>query len=77
MSWAARISTNLQEVKLIFNPVTHVGTKQFIEANYQQIKQLNPRLPFMVRPHPDAKESLMICRYGESIYRNYLSNLIF
>ena len=65
MSWIARISTNMQEIKFIFNPTisSHIGASNFLSSNYDQIKRFNPRLPVMVRPHADTPKATMTCRY--------------
>lgn len=65
MSWVARFSTNMQEIRFVFNPSVHTGTSKFIETNYHTIKKLNPRFPFLVRENPGVAKSIMTCRFGK------------
>lgn len=39
------------------------GARRFLTSHYQQIKRLNPKLPFLVR-HSYADEPRFIVRYG-------------
>eukprot|EP01125_Pyxidicula_operculata_P021858 TRINITY_DN8706_c0_g1_i1.p1 TRINITY_DN8706_c0_g1~~TRINITY_DN8706_c0_g1_i1.p1 ORF type:complete len:134 (+),score=34.58 TRINITY_DN8706_c0_g1_i1:23-424(+) len=77
MSWLARLSTNMQEVRLVLcaRSESSRGARLFIEKNYQQIKRLNPKLPFHVRHGIDVSPRI-IARYdyGGEAHRE-LANL--
>lgn len=72
MSWVARFSTNMQEIRFVFNPTVHTGTSKFIENNYHTIKRLNPRFPFLVRENPGVAKSIMTCRFGKFLLSSFL-----
>jgi len=51
MSWRGRLSSNFKEIRFVFNPQSQDsrGVFSFIHSNYQELKALNPLLPFVVR----------------------------
>jgi len=65
MSWLARLSTSMQEVRIVYaaSKPHSAGTIRFIKKHYQQIKRLNPRLPFLVRPHEEVPKPELFARY--------------
>eukprot|EP01127_Copromyxa_protea_P003430 TRINITY_DN13246_c0_g1_i1.p1 TRINITY_DN13246_c0_g1~~TRINITY_DN13246_c0_g1_i1.p1 ORF type:complete len:138 (+),score=26.31 TRINITY_DN13246_c0_g1_i1:23-415(+) len=65
MSWLARLSTNVREIRVYYNPAkaSSHGTREFISTSYNQIKRLNPNLPFLVRPGGQIEEAKIIARY--------------
>lgn len=67
MSWKAFLSRNLQSVKFMACPTapSSEGVRSFWINNYNEIKHLNPRFPFMLRANPDADPYVLI-EYGAS-----------
>jgi len=66
MSWIARLSTNCQEIRLLYHPhkACSAGARSFLDLNYVQIKRLNPRLPFTVRPYTNELQTpTLIARF--------------
>eukprot|EP01121_Diplochlamys_sp_Union-15-3_P006757 TRINITY_DN1727_c1_g1_i1.p1 TRINITY_DN1727_c1_g1~~TRINITY_DN1727_c1_g1_i1.p1 ORF type:complete len:133 (+),score=20.85 TRINITY_DN1727_c1_g1_i1:48-446(+) len=81
MSWRARLSRNLQEIRILFNTRVSgnetlpaedsVGVVNFINKNYAELKHLNPRLPILIRNGPDATPRLWArYDYGAEAYRD-------
>jgi len=71
MSWRARLSTNLQEMRFHFCPVSagSTGLRAFLEDNFYVVRKLNPRFPFLVREGDGAKAQV-IARYDWNEQRN-------
>jgi len=69
MSWIARLSNSMQELKLVYPVKKPSGrsARRFLEAHYPQIKRLNPRLPFLVRSDEDADTVTLTARYDYGI----------
>lgn len=55
MSWRARISRNLDEIRFHFCGHSKSGShvRSFLENNYHDLKKLNPMFPFLIREHED------------------------
>jgi len=64
MSWRARLSTNLQEMRFHFCPVApgSSGLRTFIQDNFYVVRKLNPRFPFLLR-EGDGVKAAVIARY--------------
>eukprot|EP01091_Cochliopodium_minus_P002196 TRINITY_DN12080_c0_g1_i1.p1 TRINITY_DN12080_c0_g1~~TRINITY_DN12080_c0_g1_i1.p1 ORF type:complete len:121 (-),score=14.63 TRINITY_DN12080_c0_g1_i1:46-408(-) len=62
MSWKARLSTNLQEVRVFYsvNNLKHKGVVDWLNKGYPEFKQLNPRLPFLIREAVKAPAQLWV-----------------
>mmetsp|Transcript_126406 Transcript_126406/g.188630 ORF Transcript_126406/g.188630 Transcript_126406/m.188630 type:complete len:123 (+) Transcript_126406:22-390(+) len=63
-SWLARMSTNIQELRIIMCPKGEgsAGMREFLQNRYHWIKALNPKLPILVRTGETAQAN-MYCRY--------------
>mmetsp|Transcript_32756 Transcript_32756/g.67134 ORF Transcript_32756/g.67134 Transcript_32756/m.67134 type:complete len:114 (+) Transcript_32756:40-381(+) len=64
MSWRAFVSRNVAELRFIVCPTSQssAATRAFYEKNYQTIKMLNPRMPFLIRAADNASPRV-IARY--------------
>uniref|UniRef100_A0A6B2LRF9 Ribosomal protein/NADH dehydrogenase domain-containing protein n=1 Tax=Arcella intermedia TaxID=1963864 RepID=A0A6B2LRF9_9EUKA len=64
MSWIARASTNMREMRLILchASASSSGARKFLDTHYPTIKRLNPQLPFYVRHYPNV-EPRLVARY--------------
>ncbi|ELR14480.1 mitochondrial ribosomal protein l51 / s25 / cib8 domain containing protein [Acanthamoeba castellanii str. Neff] len=56
MSWRARLSTNMQELRFIMCTTSpnSGGVRSFLDSNYAELKKLNPRLPILMRTGEQA-----------------------
>jgi len=61
MSWRARLSTNMQELRLHLCPLApgSEGVRNWIGNNYWELSTLNPRFPLLVRDYNGIKASLI------------------
>jgi len=67
------MSTNMQEVRLTLchRSSSSQGARDFLVKNYQQIKRLNPKLPFLVRHGTDIEPQLVaVYDYGGEANRD-------
>lgn len=73
MSWRAAINRNLQSIRILACPTTapSAAVRSWYSANYAEIKHLNPRFPFLLRPNPEEKPYMFV-EYGESEYKTLL-----
>eukprot|EP01122_Echinamoeba_exundans_P010629 TRINITY_DN4017_c0_g1_i2.p1 TRINITY_DN4017_c0_g1~~TRINITY_DN4017_c0_g1_i2.p1 ORF type:complete len:126 (-),score=32.39 TRINITY_DN4017_c0_g1_i2:188-565(-) len=64
MSWRARLSTNLRELRFLFSESAKhsEGTRRFVENNYSELKALNPKLPFLIRTGTETRP-IVVARY--------------
>lgn len=65
MSWRARLSTTLNEIRVVYcaHSASSAGTRAFIKHNYPDLKALNPGLPIYIRPS-DGADPHIAARYG-------------
>ena len=66
MSWQARLSQNLQELRFVFDSKlsNSKGVADFLSNYYPTLKVLNPRLPILFREQDDCESPELYCRYG-------------
>jgi NADH dehydrogenase (ubiquinone) 1 alpha subcomplex subunit 2 len=57
MSWKARISRNLEEIRVIFCPTSKASlpTRFYFEKNFNELIQLNPGFPLAIRESEDTE----------------------
>jgi len=57
MSWRARLSVSLRELRILHcNSDVSKGVREFLHANYSNLKMLNPNLPILVRSYESPTE---------------------
>lgn len=68
MSWRARLSTSLNELRIVYcaKSPSSTGTRDFIKDNYALLKALNPGLPIYIRPC-DGIEPHVAARYSRGV----------
>eukprot|EP00871_Galdieria_phlegrea_P005971 jgi/Galph1/861/GphlegSOOS_G5620.1 len=71
MSWRARLSHVLEEVRFVYSPKSSEssGVRNFIASNYEELKLLNPGLPIYVRCCEGVKPFLAI-RLSNGFYES-------
>lgn len=69
MSWRARLSKSLNELRIVYCPNTpsSIGTREFVKKYYTDLKVLNPGLPIYIRPADDI-EPHVAARYARGVY---------
>lgn len=65
MSWKARLSRNMQELRVLFCPNSKASlpTRFYFEKNFNEIVQLNPGFAFAIRESEDTEPTLY-AQYG-------------
>mmetsp|Transcript_687 Transcript_687/g.1628 ORF Transcript_687/g.1628 Transcript_687/m.1628 type:complete len:91 (+) Transcript_687:272-544(+) len=65
MSWKARLSVALNELRVVYctKSGSSEGTRDFLKKYYPELKTLNPGLPIYVRPC-DGVDAKVLARYG-------------
>eukprot|EP01087_Luapelamoeba_hula_P023807 TRINITY_DN8837_c0_g1_i1.p2 TRINITY_DN8837_c0_g1~~TRINITY_DN8837_c0_g1_i1.p2 ORF type:complete len:122 (-),score=16.61 TRINITY_DN8837_c0_g1_i1:133-498(-) len=68
MSWRARLSTNMQEMRFHVCPTSasSQGTRDFLTSNWASFRMLNPRFPIFVRDATGLKASVLV-RYDWNV----------
>lgn len=66
MAWRARLSINIRKFQFQYNmeDPSSQGLQNFLKNNYNDLKQLNPNLPFLVRPVEEKTPPVIIADYG-------------
>ncbi|KAF4358102.1 hypothetical protein F8388_009385 [Cannabis sativa] len=70
MAWRGQLSKNLKELRVLFcqsSPASS-ATRAFVEKNYQDLKALNPKLPFLIRECRGVEPQLW-ARYDMGVER--------
>ncbi|OQR97854.1 hypothetical protein ACHHYP_09871 [Achlya hypogyna] len=76
MSWRAQISRNVQELRFVACATSESssGLRKFFRRNYNELKMLNPRTPFVYREAEDL-EPFVYARYDWGVEKQvYLNN---
>ncbi|KAF6002233.1 hypothetical protein CCYA_CCYA11G3072 [Cyanidiococcus yangmingshanensis] len=70
MAWIARLSHVFHELRLIYSAqdASSAGARRFLEKHYSLIKELNPGLPFYVRPFDAVREPYLTARLHDGNY---------
>ncbi|RHY22034.1 hypothetical protein DYB25_013346 [Aphanomyces astaci] len=57
MSWRAQISRNIQEIRIVACSTSESsnGLRKFFRRNYEELKMLNPKTPFVYREAEDVE----------------------
>lgn len=65
MSWLARVSVNVRELRLFYNPelASNSGASRFLTTYYEQLKRLNPGLAMIIRPFGSIDRAKLTARY--------------
>eukprot|EP01129_Flabellula_baltica_P007501 TRINITY_DN2926_c0_g1_i1.p1 TRINITY_DN2926_c0_g1~~TRINITY_DN2926_c0_g1_i1.p1 ORF type:complete len:129 (-),score=16.41 TRINITY_DN2926_c0_g1_i1:29-415(-) len=77
MSWMARLSNNMNEIKftLCGTEKSH-GANAFIEQYYARMKKFNPTLPITIRHYEDLQEPEMVARFDFNVSgRKQIANM--
>lgn len=77
MSWRNNIGSKVKELRFVFcQSSSHsAGARSYVQHHYQDIKSLNPSLPFLVRECNAAQPTVM-ARYDFGVEKRiYLNNL--
>src|SRR3989338_5583485 len=71
MSWKARLSVNLRELRVYLHPTApgSAGVRAFLQNRYAILKQLNPSFQITVREH-DQSSALLRARYDYNAERD-------
>ncbi|KAL8115705.1 hypothetical protein AgCh_022271 [Apium graveolens] len=50
-TWMKQLSTHVKEIRFLFCQTSPLSssTRSFVEKNYKDLKQFNPRLPILIR----------------------------